>query len=41
MEYDRQFLTGVVGVLLLGLLSERAMYGYEILQEDGRENTTV
>jgi PadR family transcriptional regulator len=33
MEYDRQFLTGVVGVLLLGLIGERAMYGYEILQE--------
>src|SRR5436309_1995263 len=33
MEYDREFLTGTVGVLILGLLTERAMYGYEIVQE--------
>ncbi|PYR59487.1 MAG: PadR family transcriptional regulator [Acidobacteria bacterium] len=33
MEYDREFLTGTVGVLILSLLTERAMYGYEIVQE--------
>jgi PadR family transcriptional regulator PadR len=38
MEYDREFLTGTVGVLILSLLSERAMYGYEILQEAERRS---
>ena len=38
MNYDREFLTGTVGVLILGLLSERAMYGYEILQEAERRS---
>ena len=33
MDYDREFLTGTVGVVILSLLTERAMYGYEILQE--------
>jgi PadR family transcriptional regulator, regulatory protein PadR len=33
MGYDREFLTGTVGVLILSLLGERAMYGYEILRE--------
>jgi PadR family transcriptional regulator PadR len=33
MEYDREFLTGTVGVVILSLLAERAMYGYEILQQ--------
>lgn len=37
VEYDREFLTGTVGVLILSLLSERPMYGYEILREaEGR-----
>jgi PadR family transcriptional regulator, regulatory protein PadR len=38
MDYDREFLTGTVGVLILSLLSERAMYGYEILQEAERRS---
>ncbi len=38
MEYDREFLTGTVGVLLLSLLAEREMYGYEILQEAERRS---
>jgi PadR family transcriptional regulator len=38
MEYDREFLTGTVGVLILGLLSEREMYGYEILREAERRS---
>lgn len=38
MDYDREFLTGTVGVLILSLLSERAMYGYEIVQEAERRS---
>jgi PadR family transcriptional regulator len=38
MEYDREFLTGTVGVLILSLLTERAMYGYEMLHEAGRRS---
>ena len=41
MEYDREFLMSTVGVLILTLLSERAMYGYEMVQEaDRRSNQT-
>ncbi len=38
MEYDREFLTGTVSVLILSLLAEREMYGYEILQEAERRS---
>jgi len=38
MHYDREFLTGTVGVLILSLLSEREMYGYEMLQEAERRS---
>ena len=38
MEYDREFLTGTVGVLILSFLSEREMYGYEMLQEAERRS---
>jgi len=38
MEYDREFLTGTVGVLILSLLAEREMYGYEILREAERRS---
>ena len=38
MDYDREFLTGTVGVLILALLNERAMYGYEIVQEAERRS---
>ena len=38
MEFDREFLTGTVGVLLLSLLSERPMYAYEMLQEAERRS---
>jgi PadR family transcriptional regulator PadR len=38
MDYDREFLTGTVGVLILGLLSEREMYGYEMLRESERRS---
>lgn len=39
VEYDREFLTGTVGVLILSLLSEREMYGYELLQEAARRSS--
>lgn len=38
MDYDREFLTGTVTVLILALLNERAMYGYEILREAERRS---
>ena len=38
MQYDREFLTGTVGVLILSLLTEREMYGYEMLQEAERRS---
>ena len=38
MNYDREFLTGTVGVLILSLLAERAMYGYELVQEAERRS---
>jgi len=40
MTYDREFLTGTVGVLILSLLAERAMYGYEILREAERRSAS-
>jgi len=41
MEYDREFLTGTVGVLILSLLSEREMYGYELLREADRRSSSA
>jgi PadR family transcriptional regulator PadR len=41
MEYDREFLTGTVGVLILSLLSEREMYGYELLQQAERRSSSA
>jgi PadR family transcriptional regulator len=41
VEYDREFLTGTVGVLLLSLLAEREMYGYEMLQEAERRSASA
>jgi len=38
MNYDRELLTGTVTVLILGLLAEREMYGYEIVQEAERRS---
>src|SRR6476661_2246395 len=38
VAYDREFLTGAVRVLLLGLLAEREMYAYEILRETGHRS---
>src|SRR5262249_25093033 len=41
IEYDREFLTGTVSVLLLNLLAERDMYGYEMLQEAERRSARM
>lgn len=41
MDYDREFLTGTVGVLILSLLTEREMYGYEMLQEADRRSANA
>ena len=41
MNYDREFLTGTVGVLILSLLSEREMYAYEMLQEAERRSASA
>jgi len=41
VEYDREFLTGTVGVLLLSLLNEREMYGYELLREAERRSSNA
>jgi PadR family transcriptional regulator len=41
MEYDREFLTGTVGVLILSLLAERDMYGYEMLHEAERRSASL
>lgn len=38
MEYDREFLTGTVTVLILSFLAERPMYGYEMLQQAERRS---
>ncbi len=41
MEYDREFLTGTVGVLILSLLDEREMYGYELVREAERRSSSA
>jgi PadR family transcriptional regulator PadR len=37
-DYDREFLTSTVSVLILSFLTERPMYGYEMLQEAERRS---
>ena len=41
MEYDRELLTGTVTVLILSLLGERPMYGWEILREAERRSASA
>ena len=41
MVFDREFLTGTVGVLILSPLAEREMYGYEILKEAERRSASA
>jgi len=40
MDYDREFLSGTLTVLILGLLGERAMYGSEMLREADRRSAS-
>src|SRR5579864_5236926 len=41
MDFDRELLKGSISLLLLKLLSERNMYGYEIIQEAARRSSDV
>jgi PadR family transcriptional regulator, regulatory protein PadR len=38
MPFDRELLKGSIALLILKLLSERDMYGYEIIQESARRS---
>ena len=38
MDFDRELLKGSIAILLLKMLSEREMYGYEIIQEASRRS---
>ncbi|HYX69261.1 MAG TPA: helix-turn-helix transcriptional regulator [Terriglobales bacterium] len=38
MEFDRELLKGSIALLILKLLSQRDMYGYEIIQESRRRS---
>jgi PadR family transcriptional regulator len=38
MLFDRELLKGSIALLILKLLSERDMYGYEIIQETARRS---
>ena len=39
--FDREFVTGAVTVVILTLLTEREMYGYEIVAEATRRSARV
>src|SRR5882724_5145747 len=39
MTFDRELLKGSIAILILKLLSERDMYGYEIIQETARRSS--
>src|SRR5258708_2830595 len=39
MTFDRELLKGSIALLILKLLSEREMYGYEIIQEAARRSS--
>jgi len=41
MTFDRELLKGSIALLILKLLSERDMYGYEIIQEAARRSGDV
>jgi PadR family transcriptional regulator, regulatory protein PadR len=41
MDYDRELLAGTVGVLILSLLGERPMYGWEMLREAERRSASA
>lgn len=41
MSFDRELLKGSTSLLIFRLLSERDMYGYEIIQEAARRSDNV
>ena len=41
MTFDRELLKGSISLLILKLLSERDMYGYEIIQETARRSNDL
>ena len=41
MQFDREFVTGTISVLILSFLRERPMYGYEMLQEAERRSAQI
>ena len=41
MDFDREFLTGTVSVLILSLLRARDMYGSELLREAERRSANA
>jgi len=41
MSFNRELLKGSITLLILKLLSEREMYGYEIIQEAARRSENV
>jgi PadR family transcriptional regulator PadR len=41
MEFDRELLKGSINLLILKLLSERDMYGYEIIREAAHRSSDV
>jgi PadR family transcriptional regulator, regulatory protein PadR len=41
MSFNRELLKGSIALLILKLLSEREMYGYEIIQEAARRSENV
>lgn len=41
MDLDRELLKGSISLLILRLLSERDMYGYEIIQEAARRSSDI
>jgi PadR family transcriptional regulator, regulatory protein PadR len=41
MSFNRELLKGSIALLILKLLSERDMYGYEIIQEAARRSEDV
>lgn len=39
--FDREFITGAAGVVILTLLAEREMYGYELVTEAARRSARI
>ncbi|HTM23678.1 MAG TPA: helix-turn-helix transcriptional regulator [Vicinamibacterales bacterium] len=41
VTFDREFVTGAAAVVILTLLAEREMYGYEIVAEASRRSARI